>query len=197
MRTHVTDTCIKPRRRKEACPSHSLCLLQVTSRTNAPYMLCLSAISFAFRRYALPLGNMLCLLTICIAIQQHACMSILAWFNAGAVKVLAMSADCSLLATAAQDSTVFFFRVASPIVYEPVGFFRLQQPAACLTFSSDSTKLLIGCRYHLLSHGQCSLLRTYVYHICTSIIYDCCQDEINTSRGSDCNAVPVAVLVTC
>ena len=59
---------------------------------------------------------------------------------------MAMSADCSMLATAGQDSTVFLFKVASTTVYEPVGFFRLTQPACCLAWSPDSTKLLAGCR---------------------------------------------------
>ncbi len=69
---------------------------------------------------------------------------------AGAVQALAMSPDCALLATAAQDNTVFLFTVASPTVYEPVGFFRLKQPASCMTWAPDSTKLLIGCRLEQL-----------------------------------------------
>lgn len=69
---------------------------------------------------------------------------------AGAVQALALSPDCALLATTAQDNTVFLFTVASPAVYEPVGFFRLKQPASCLTWAPDSTKLLIGCRLEQL-----------------------------------------------
>ncbi|KAL0027158.1 hypothetical protein WJX79_011044 [Trebouxia sp. C0005] len=65
--------------------------------------------------------------------------------HSGAVQALALSPDCALLATTAQDNTVFLFTVASPAVYEPVGFFRLKQPASCLTWAPDSTKLLIGC----------------------------------------------------
>ena len=65
---------------------------------------------------------------------------------AGAVNVLVMSADCGMLATAAQDSSVFLFKVSSATAYEPVGFFRLAQPASCMAWSPDSAKLLIGCR---------------------------------------------------
>ncbi len=60
-----------------------------------------------------------------------------------------MSADCTLLATAAQDKTVFLFKVASAAVYEPIGFFRLKQAASCMAWAPHSAKLLIGCRYGL------------------------------------------------
>lgn len=69
---------------------------------------------------------------------------------AGAVNVLALSADCGMLATAAQDSTIFLFKVTSTTVYEPVGFYRLQHPACCLAWSPDSAKLLVGCRCGVL-----------------------------------------------
>lgn len=59
---------------------------------------------------------------------------------------MALSPDCGVLATAGQDSTVFLFRVASTTVYEPMGFVRLSQPAGCMAWSPDSTKLLVGCR---------------------------------------------------
>lgn len=65
---------------------------------------------------------------------------------AGAVNTMALSPDCGMLATTGQDSTVFLFRVASTTVYEPMGFFKLSQPAACLAWGPDSAKLLVGCR---------------------------------------------------
>ncbi len=81
-------------------------------------------------------------------VKQHS--SDLSCCVTGAVQALAMSPDCALLATAAQDNTVFLFKVAGPTVYEPVGFFRLKQPASCMTWAPDSTKLLISCRLEQL-----------------------------------------------
>lgn len=79
----------------------------------------------------------------CALKSQH----LFSYWLAGAVSVLALSADCGMLATAGQDSTIFLFKVATATMYEPVGFFRLQQPACCLAWSPDSAKILIGCRY--------------------------------------------------
>lgn len=76
-------------------------------------------------------------------------MLLFIWYlcASGAVKALAMSPDCSLGATAAQDGTVFLFKVATAVVYEPIGFFTMQQPASCMSWAPDSSKLLIGCRF--------------------------------------------------
>ena len=59
---------------------------------------------------------------------------------------MAVSPDCSLLATASADKTVFLFKAANATTYSPVGYFKLEQEPTCLTWHSSSTKLLIGCR---------------------------------------------------
>ena len=59
---------------------------------------------------------------------------------------MAVSPDCSLLATASADKTVFLFKAANATTYSPVVYFKLEQEPTCLTWHSSSTKLLIGCR---------------------------------------------------
>ena len=78
---------------------------------------------------------------------------------AGPVQALALSEDCTLLATAGHDSTVFLFKVATPTDYQPMGFFSLKQPASCMAWAPGSAKLLIGCRFgeFFMSHRFMSL----------------------------------------
>ena len=74
-------------------------------------------------------------------------MLMLDHWTAGSVTALSVAPDCSMLATASADKTVFLFKVVSAHTYDPLGFFKLDQEPTCMDWHPSSSKIIIGCRF--------------------------------------------------
>mmetsp|Transcript_10653 Transcript_10653/g.18263 ORF Transcript_10653/g.18263 Transcript_10653/m.18263 type:complete len:781 (+) Transcript_10653:113-2455(+) len=65
----------------------------------------------------------------------------------GAVTVIAYAPDLSMLATASNDETMFFFDMTDEEKpYKPIGYLHVPNKVTALCWSADSSKLLVGCK---------------------------------------------------